>query len=256
MKAVERMSPMKAALITLPDSNTTLHYPGDESDEDPDVYAAQQRTTEIQSKRKEVLDGVYPPPRPKGNYKPMPNPQLTPVDVDQPMFDPNDDNAIMEDNGIAGKKGPKPTPTSNKDSNEAPKKIARNPCKSDITTYVKPMDILNKILNAPVTLAAGEIIAVCKEMSTMLQDAIKPKTQSKPVNLVAMSFASKICGILIRLRVFCDGKRIDTILDTGSMLNVCSKKVWKGTINWPMDITKGTSMNDANGGEGTLTGLV
>ncbi|KLO04018.1 hypothetical protein SCHPADRAFT_789787, partial [Schizopora paradoxa] len=49
---------------------------------------------------------------------------------------------------------------------------------------------------------------------------------------------------------------IEAILDTGSMLNICNSKTWKTTIQYPMDVTQGINMNDANGGEGKLRGLV
>ena len=265
IQAVERLTGTKTNLITL-SSLSNLQYPSDESeyekdDDEPEIYVATRQATKIKTNRKETFDGVYPPARPKGNYKQLPtkpaavnSPTNTPVEVDKPMYDPDDDDAIMEDDNHAKQKsGPKIlTP-------DATKRPPRAPKQSDIANYVKPMEILNRILSAPVTLAAGEIIGVSKEMSTLLQDAIKPKSQQPPVkstNVVASSFASKTRGLLIRLPVFCDGKRINAILDTGSMLNICSRKIWKNIINRPMDVSKVTSMNDANGGEGKLTGLV
>ncbi|KAG2740474.1 hypothetical protein P692DRAFT_201728088, partial [Suillus brevipes Sb2] len=54
----------------------------------------------------------------------------------------------------------------------------------------------------------------------------------------------------------CDGQAINAIIDTGSQLNIVNKHIWKTIINRPIDIAKSVSMNDANGGEGKLRGLV
>ena len=54
----------------------------------------------------------------------------------------------------------------------------------------------------------------------------------------------------------CDGVPITAIVDTGSQLNIISKAMWKSAIKRPMDIAKSLAMNDANGGEGILRGLV
>lgn len=118
---------------------------------------------------------------------------------------------------------------------------------------------LSKLLNTPITLPAGEIIGVSREVSQLLHEAIKPKPQvskqSMP-SMLASSFSTKTRGMLIRLAVDCDGRQMQAILDTGSMLNICSQQTWKKNISRPMDITQSLSMNDANGGEGTLKGLV
>ncbi len=40
------------------------------------------------------------------------------------------------------------------------------------------------------------------------------------------------------------------------MLNICSNKIWQTILQYPLDTTVPVNMNDANGGEGTLKGLV
>ena len=62
--------------------------------------------------------------------------------------------------------------------------------------------------------------------------------------------------MLIKLHMECDGIPVVAIIDTGSQLNIVSKAIWKTVIKRPMDIAKSLSMNDANGGEGILWGLV
>jgi hypothetical protein len=54
----------------------------------------------------------------------------------------------------------------------------------------------------------------------------------------------------------CDGNPIQAIIDTGSQLNIVSERICKSLIRRPIDYTTSISMNDANGGEGKLTGVV
>ncbi|KAG2741973.1 hypothetical protein P692DRAFT_20681097, partial [Suillus brevipes Sb2] len=61
---------------------------------------------------------------------------------------------------------------------------------------------------------------------------------------------------LIKIAMCCDGQTINAIIDTGSQLNIVNKHIWKTVINRPIDIAKSISMNDTNGGEGKLQGLV
>ncbi|KAG2743582.1 hypothetical protein P692DRAFT_20688469, partial [Suillus brevipes Sb2] len=56
--------------------------------------------------------------------------------------------------------------------------------------------------------------------------------------------------------MYCDGELISAIIDTGSQLNIVSRQVWKAQIIHPIDVGRSISMNDANGGEGRLHGLV
>ena len=67
--------------------------------------------------------------------------------------------------------------------------------------------------------------------------------------------ATHINSPLIYLRVEIEGQPITAIIDTGSQLNVVNRK-YLSVINRPIDFTKIMRMNDANGGEGELRGLV
>lgn len=92
-----------------------------------------------------------------------------------------------------------------------------------------------------------------KGLSGLLNESIKLKS-GKP--LVASSFLTRIQGLLIKLQMECEGQPLIAIIDTGSQLNVVSKVAWKEVIQRLMDLAKSLSMNDANGGEGVLRGLV
>ena len=115
------------------------------------------------------------------------------------------------------------------------------------------MAVLTRLLSTPVQLQVGEVLGVSKELSGLLNDSIKLKA-GKP--LVASSFVTRTRGVLIKLHMECDGVPITAIVDTGSQLNIVSKAMWKSAIKRPMDIAKSLAMNDANGGEGILRGLV
>ncbi|KAJ8092132.1 hypothetical protein PM082_023956 [Marasmius tenuissimus] len=52
------------------------------------------------------------------------------------------------------------------------------------------------------------------------------------------------------------GTPITAILDSGSQVNVISSKVYEDVIQLPVDVSRQTTMNDANGSEGTLRGAI
>ncbi|KAH7904073.1 hypothetical protein BJ138DRAFT_1019640, partial [Hygrophoropsis aurantiaca] len=93
----------------------------EETDEEADVHAVVGRVKSTKEKRKEVFDGVFVPPAPriisKGKEKennpvslPGPSksavtiPSIQPIDIHTTSFNPNNDNAIMEDATITAPK--------------------------------------------------------------------------------------------------------------------------------------------------------
>ncbi|THU92808.1 hypothetical protein K435DRAFT_654842, partial [Dendrothele bispora CBS 962.96] len=63
--------------------------------------------------------------------------------------------------------------------------------------------------------------------------------------------------MLIRLRVSVEGREIDAIVDTGSMLNIVRQEIWRSKMGGrAMDITKSMGVHDANGGKGMLQGRI
>ncbi len=108
----------------------------------------------------------------------------------------------------------------------------------------------------------GDILGVSKDVSQLLSNVLKTKQQTapppvvQPANIVAHSFSTRSGGRLIKLRIECDGHKMEGILDTGSQLNVCSRETYKSCIHRPIDMEQSLVMNDANGGEGLLKGLV
>ncbi|KZP22870.1 hypothetical protein FIBSPDRAFT_889991 [Athelia psychrophila] len=96
---------------------------------------------------------------------------------------------------------------------------------SEITSFTKPVDILNRILNSRMELCIGEIMGISKEISSMISDKMKlrPQRSDNPTSkvlLVATSFVVKDRGTLIKLIMQCDGPPFAAIIDTGSMVNI------------------------------------
>ena len=277
----------------------------DESDEDDwqgQVYGPDRQLRSTTQARKEKFDGVWMPPkrqfpdkRNKENFPEKPPfqpsssrqaPQAfnpTPIDVHQPSFNPNDPRSFQEDPSLAkkAKKDAKGKERATQDHDvpmadaEAKKEDKRSPRKSELQGIVNPKVVLDKVLNTPVTMAVGELLAVSKEVSQQVQEVIKVKstkgpekamaqlaeTGNFPASLTPISaavFPAKTKGLLIKLRMECDGMPLMAIIDTGSQLNIVHKKVYQNCITRirPIDVTRQITMGDANGGEGTLTGFV
>ncbi|KAG1773722.1 hypothetical protein EV702DRAFT_1200855 [Suillus placidus] len=150
-------------------------------------------------------------------------------------------------------------------NNDSPFKPTLNPDRkttttsqrvSDIAAKVKPEKILETVLRTPIRLEVGELLGTSRELSGILANAIKPKSLPNDSKIEAHSVWTKTRGLLIKIAMHCDGQAINAIIDTGSQLNIINKHIWKTIINRPIDIAKAVSMNDANGGEGKLRGLV
>lgn len=198
-----------------------------------------------------------------------------------------DDDAIMEDlsrpatetqatkpagPAITSKRERTKGPHVDTNDGDTPKSVRR----SELQAHVSPRNMLDKVLNTPITLAVGELLAVSKEMSQQVQDVIRPKTiKSAETNdapakvhlgkvapdmgrplVASATFLPRTRGQLIKVRMECDGVPITAIIDTGSQLNIAHKKIWQNVLTRPMDITRRIVMNDANGGEGVLHGFI
>ncbi|KAH7902945.1 hypothetical protein BJ138DRAFT_1199218, partial [Hygrophoropsis aurantiaca] len=183
---------------------------------------------------------------------------------EQPTRKDYGDEDIMEEDKDTRKR-PEGRKNGNEDKSKNESKVnpsefepRRNvPRRSELAAHVDPKIVLQKLLQTPVQMAVGEILGVSKELSNVLTENLrsKPLRPDTP-RFEAHSIWTKTRGLLIRLRMHCDEKPITAIIDTGSQLNIVNRNAWKTIINRPMDIAKSMSMNDANGGEGLLRGLV
>jgi len=298
IQAFEREERPQAHLITVQDFSD--YSEGDSEDESDDVvygikgdeaetYEVERPAKQIATKRKMVMDGIYPPrlkdlggrkenhpaknpetgrttrttknqPKPVGIPKEIKNKGKTrdpvPVDIHKPRYDGANDEQIIEDIISPASKDilmQDPAPIKASENKIAERKPLR---KSAVSAHINPFKILDQVLSTKVELAVGEVIGVSRELSMLLADSIKVKNQTfTPVGL-ATSFRTKTRGLLIKLAMECDGNSIQAIVDTGSQLNIVSEGACNAKIRRPIDRKTSVSMNDANGGEGNLHGIV
>jgi hypothetical protein len=245
----------------------------------------------IAARQKMVMDGVYPPKlkdlakgkenrpvdaetgrpiRPGKNQAPKASnskepvqkqkktPEPVPMEIHKPRYDASKDAQIIEDPRVKKKDFHK------RPENDLPEEgkmvEKRFPRRSAVSEQVNVMGVLDHVLNAKVELAVGEIIGVSRELSGQLANVIKfrPGKHGDAVGLTTFgnSFRTKTRGLLIKITLECDGNPIEAIIDTGSQLNIVNEKICKSKIRRPIDCTASLSMNDANGGEGKLNGMV
>ena len=190
--------PQSAHFITIsspPQSSaaTTLASYQDEEE----VYEVQRQPKMMKEQRKERFAGVYPPPMTRANarskqaeqqplsiptqvqVKPEPTEMRVPMNsIDQSQtFDPDDDDAIMED-------------ITTQTKNKGPRK-PRVAHSSEVSRIVDPHKILERALDAPITLTLKEIIGVSKEVSSLMQDAIRYKRPAAPIQSTVANLAEE-----------------------------------------------------------------
>lgn len=164
------------------------------------------------------------------------------------------EDMVMDDEPAVKRDIAKSQTKAYQDNLNSDRKVATHQRVSELAAKVKPEKILESDLRTPIRLEVGELLGTSRELSGILANTIKPKSCDPKIE--AHSVWTKTQGLLIKIAMHCDGQAINAIIDTGSQLNIVNKHVWKTIINRPIDIAKSISMNDANGGEGKLRGLV
>jgi hypothetical protein len=140
-------------------------------------------------------------------------------------------------------------------------RVARRPGRqSELSARISETQIVDRLLDVPVTFKVGEILAVAPRIASNVADVIKPRNVKAPVYRATQAVPQNKPRVtkspLIRLRMKINDEPVVAIIDTGSQLNVVNKKIWSSIIQLPMDVTQVLHMNDANGGEGELRGLI
>lgn len=280
--AIERLRPVQSNYIAVevnPQRNTDngSDSSDDESGDEPldEVFIAtrsmikKDQSKRVRSDRVGVpIKNSYDRPRLKPVERTkakepeiLPVPKVpTPITVDEAKFDPSDEDAFMEDT------------TQDNPPQRATPVLKKVPKRSEVQAQVDQMNVLGRILNQPVTLAIGEVFGISKEMTSNLREVLKPKpaapnptqpSESAKVNLVpsekltlASSKNNRVKETLIRLKMECDGRPVTAIIDTGSQLNIAHTRIWKTVFGRPLNTRNVVNMNDANGGESKLKGLV
>lgn len=207
--AVERLRPVQSNFISIHQarveeylsSESESSEDSDDSDSDVAVYTMTRSGRKIIHPRKELDNGFQPkkrrhveefnsPPvkrlaKPKEPTKKtveeiIPVPKLpTPITVENTQFNPQDDDAFMEDDtrnleGVQVKPEPKET-----DTTTVTPWTKKAPRQSEVQSQVDQRNVLGRILSQPVTLAVGEVFGISKEMTASLRDVLKPKPAPK-----------------------------------------------------------------------------
>ncbi|KAJ7026310.1 hypothetical protein C8F04DRAFT_1190632 [Mycena alexandri] len=233
--------------------------------------------TSVRMKQEALDDVAFPEPIP-----------ADPIDL---RVDFSRDDVIMEDDV------PEPLTTAEQvykaNQGSSPPKMLKKPGprQSAVSAHINPVDIVNAILNSPVSLSAGQIIAISAPVANALIDMMKLKNASRPgqaaahtisvsenlasisellsaavtpttpvinpTHIVGATFITKDRQRLIQIQIEINGKTCTAIVDTGSMLNVVSRGVWRNYMSHiSMDITRHINMGDANGGQAQLRGFL
>ncbi|KAJ3474527.1 hypothetical protein NLI96_g12407 [Meripilus lineatus] len=264
----KRLNTTSLNLITLPTNHSYSDSNSDFSDSPIQSYLVMRTPKIIKANTKYKFESVFPPPvyskhhtaksSITKSHAPLPSPpplppllhpsHPIPTEVSKSQFDPLQDNAIMEN--ATTPKVRKFSRTAKDDDSLKPKptsKKASAPMKSAISQQVQPIAIIDKILNTPINIIVGEVFDSSREISSHLQNYMKFKraTTGEKENVVAFSL-SHTRKSLIQLAMECSERPLKAIIDTGSMCNVVSYKVYQACINLPIDKEQELIMKDAN----------
>ncbi|KAF8128284.1 hypothetical protein K438DRAFT_2000447 [Mycena galopus ATCC 62051] len=132
---------------------------------------------------------------------------------------------------------------------------------SEIQATVSLPGVMERLLDLEFPMTIREVLAASKDIRNGLQETMRLKN----VKAVLMGEGSPVVanwtwprsdGVLIRIEMEVSGRRVNAIVDTGSQLDVVRSDVAALVIHRPVDMTRTTGMNDANGGRGELRGFI
>jgi hypothetical protein len=250
------------------------------------VYASQ-RTERPMAKgaRREVFDGVYIRPvkktaspeqketgAEKSSKSPKPEPQNRrqfkkasseglkareiPVETRGPSFDPEDDDAIMED--VSKPAEGQKTGLGAKASGEKKK----SPPSAKVSDMTNLEGLFKRILDAQIPVSIGELTGVSKEIRTHLLDALKAKRAAVVGSAgVLYQAPSKLRPKLkynhIRVQIKYKDQNFKGIIDTGAHMNIMGPEMYEALrSDIPIDTSEALMMRDINGGQSRLLGAV
>ncbi|KAJ6631988.1 hypothetical protein B0H10DRAFT_1975668 [Mycena sp. CBHHK59/15] len=121
---------------------------------------------------------------------------------------------------------------------------------SELSAQSEKGTVVNKVLDTLITLPLRDLLANSRELS------ITAYAMRHDDPMVASTFIARNRGFLIEMLLECGGRTISAIIDTGSQLNIVREDIAHSVIRKPIDLSHHITVNDANGGEGILQGLV
>jgi hypothetical protein len=194
-------------------------------------------------------------------------PKEVPVDARKVHSDPPSQDVQMKDVTPSGNSG-KNNSQKEKDRADQANKVAEAAGRSGnrqtgLTPSVNKAEILNRILDASVTMTVREVMETAKEIRTEFQELIKVRNvravylgKSSDHPLIASLDWPRSEGVLIKVEMETGGRQVVAIVDTGSQLDVVRADVAALTLGRTVDMTRVTSLSDANGGRGQLRGWI
>jgi len=199
-------------------------------------------TEPLKPKRK-VFDGVHIPPRPSKSPHPMQDQQEDTL----PMFNPADDDVIMEDDhdGSGRLKKDKRGQEAAKDD----KSLKSQPAQSELQKRINAVALTEKLLKAPITMEVGDIMGLAPFIGKRVADMLRIQRPSKPVATVASAIAP-----LIYIPITIDGLQFKAIVDSGSQMDLMSTETFE-KLRVPVNPNKRIVMNGVNGHPSMLEGL-
>lgn len=196
-------------------------------------------------------------------------PEVVPVEVHRPRFNPKDDEELVfvePLRPLTNKKNAVPREKEVRMDVDSEKR-AYAPRKSDVMEKIDLGTVMKKVLDTQLSLSLAEIMGVSREMSGAMTGALKMKkpepvivgrvdidkprrtfVREEPVNTLGKEKLIKIC-------VECDGRPIEAVVDSGSMLNIMSTDIAHQVVRRPVDKRRKINMSDANGGTHPLDGI-
>ncbi|KAK6984202.1 hypothetical protein R3P38DRAFT_3232170 [Favolaschia claudopus] len=132
---------------------------------------------------------------------------------------------------------------------------------SDLQATVNLPSIVERILDLQIPFTVREALVASKDLRNGIQESMRLKN-AKAVLMGAGAQAltrwnwPRSEGVLIKIELDIGGRGVTAIVDTGSQLDVVRADVAALVLRRPVDMTKSTGMNDANGGRGELRGFI
>jgi hypothetical protein len=218
---------------------------------------------------------------------PLPDKEPIPVDVRKPRFNENSD-IFMKDLEAQPKQAPEKSITlqdyKNRTKNPDGKKFESSadqtwtgPRQSELSIKVDSNEVIKNILDTPVSISIGNLLGTSRDLAVKVNDMIQYKNPIMPTtqkvyntqmrqedsemepSMPPIEQSKRIKNfsrMLILIKLYCYGNPIWATVDTGSQINVVSKRIADKHIRLPVDISKQIIISDVNGNSGTVTGMI
>jgi hypothetical protein len=269
-----------------------IHESEDEAEEDDGLAfpATRARPAGKETRRQQVLDGVYPPPLSKAKKRAQDAQTFNPVEVQAPQFNPDDDDAFMEDAPqtrtvpVPVSRPPKATPSQPRPVNEVPsqnpkvsKPAAETPAQQapaqkngqEVPTLSQPrsmsqselqrrfnsQQLMDKFLQTPITISIQELLGGSSQFSKAMIEMLKITRVPKDITATAYHIEQDNSQLICIRCQFDNGEVADTIVDTGSQLNVMDRSI-ANISGMPINKTKQMIMRDAGHGSTQMDGQI